>query len=444
MLLPPKIPMVLISIDGLIADYVLNADHYRLAIPHFRRLLAEGSYATRVKGVIPTTTYPSHATLITGVPPAIHGIVNNELFDPFKKHPGIFYWYAKNIKVPTLWDVAQEKGLVTANIDWPVSVGANLDYNIPQCWLKHDFNRTEKGNIKLLRELSSPPNLLDEAQKSIGSLDLSWTVHGDKNRTDLTIFLLKQKRVQFVTVCLTSLDMQQHADGTYTENVFTVLESIDEMLGQIRIAAEQMGDGKAFIFVVSDHGFASIRKSIRLNVAFKKAGLMTVDELGNLVSWRVFAWQADGTTAVMLKNHNDNEAYQKAKVVLETLAADPSNGIAKILDAHKAKELGSFPNAIFVVGAQMDCRFIEDLEGPIITKEEELGGTHGHFPDDSGRMDAAFFAVGPNIVAKQNLGTINLIDVAPTVTAFMGMELPTAKGMNILAGKRVSGTQNKS
>jgi predicted AlkP superfamily pyrophosphatase or phosphodiesterase len=107
MLLSTKISMVLISIDGLIPDYVLNAGKYQLAIPNFRRLLAEGSYATRVKGVIPTTTYPSHATLVTGVPPATHGIVNNEFFDPFKKHEGAWYWYARDIKVPTLWEIAR-------------------------------------------------------------------------------------------------------------------------------------------------------------------------------------------------------------------------------------------------------------------------------------------------------------------------------------------------
>ncbi len=424
--------MVLISIGGLIPDYVLNADKYQLAIPNFRRLLAEGSYATSVKGVIPTLTYPSNTTLVTGVPPAIHGIVNNESFEPFKKHESVWYWYARDIKVPTLWDVAQENKLVTASIDWPVSVGANIDYNLPQFWLEHDPSRMEEDNIKMWQKLSSPRDILDEAEKFIGSLDFSWTVHGDKNRTNLTVYLLKHKRVQLITVYLSSLDLQQHAEGPYTENVFTVLESIDEMLGQIRIAAEEMGNRKAFICVVSDHGFTSIRKAIRLNAAFQQADLITLNELGKLVSWRVFAWQAHGTTAVMLKDKNDNEAYQKAKIVLETLAAEQSNGIAKILDAHEAKEQGIFPNAIFVMGAKMDYRFIEDLDGPIITKEKEFRGTHGHFPDKSGKMNAAFFAVGPGIAAKQNLGKINLVDIAPTVTALMGMELPTAEGQNIL------------
>jgi hypothetical protein len=81
-------------------------------------------------------------------------------------------------------------------------VGAHIDYNIPQCWLEHDASRREEDNIKLLRELSSPRGILEEAEKAIGSLDFSWTVHGDKNRTHLALFFLKQKRVNFVTVCL--------------------------------------------------------------------------------------------------------------------------------------------------------------------------------------------------------------------------------------------------
>src|SRR5450432_1560036 len=68
-------PVVLISIDGLRPDYVLEADRNRLRIPNLRRLLRDGAHATRVAGVLPTVTYPSHTTLVTGVSPARHGIL---------------------------------------------------------------------------------------------------------------------------------------------------------------------------------------------------------------------------------------------------------------------------------------------------------------------------------------------------------------------------------
>ena len=60
-------PVLMISIDGLRPDYVTQADQHGLKIPTLRRFLAHGSYAEGVVGVVPTVTFPSHTTLVTGV-----------------------------------------------------------------------------------------------------------------------------------------------------------------------------------------------------------------------------------------------------------------------------------------------------------------------------------------------------------------------------------------
>jgi predicted AlkP superfamily pyrophosphatase or phosphodiesterase len=73
----PSLPVVLISIDGLKPDYVLDADKHGLKIPNLRRLVAEGAHASGVTGVLPTVTYPSHTTMVTGVAPGKHGVVDN-------------------------------------------------------------------------------------------------------------------------------------------------------------------------------------------------------------------------------------------------------------------------------------------------------------------------------------------------------------------------------
>ena len=118
-----RVPVLLVSIDGLKPDYVLEADRLGVKVPYLRSLVADGAYATSVIGVTPTVTYPSHTTLVTGVAPAVHGILNNTPFDPLGENAGGWYWYAEDIKVPTLWDAAGDAGLVTANVDWPVTVG---------------------------------------------------------------------------------------------------------------------------------------------------------------------------------------------------------------------------------------------------------------------------------------------------------------------------------
>ena len=88
-------PVLLISIDGLRPGDVLEAEKRGLKVPNLRRFLKEGAYATGVMGNLPTVTYPSHTTLITGVAPARHGIVSNTTFDPRQINHGGWYWYSQ-------------------------------------------------------------------------------------------------------------------------------------------------------------------------------------------------------------------------------------------------------------------------------------------------------------------------------------------------------------
>ena len=80
--------LVVISIDGLRPDYVTAADAHGLRIPELRRFMKEGAFAEGVAGVIPTVTYPSHTTLVTGVWPTAHGILANTTFDPLRARTG--------------------------------------------------------------------------------------------------------------------------------------------------------------------------------------------------------------------------------------------------------------------------------------------------------------------------------------------------------------------
>jgi predicted AlkP superfamily pyrophosphatase or phosphodiesterase len=78
--------VLMISIDGLMPSSYTQASPAK--IPSIRALAAEGAYADGVVGVLPTVTYPSHTTLVTGVPTAVHGITNNRMFDPENKSGG--------------------------------------------------------------------------------------------------------------------------------------------------------------------------------------------------------------------------------------------------------------------------------------------------------------------------------------------------------------------
>src|ERR1041384_119047 len=182
--------VVLLSIDGLKPDYVIEADKHGLKIPNLRRLLAEGAHAGGVQGVLPTVTYPSHTTMLTGVAPARHGIFYNTTFDPLRKNYDGWYWYAEDIRVPTLWDVATKAGLITASIDWPVNVSAPVTYNIAQVW-----RASTPDDRKLIRALSTP-GLVAEIERAVGPFaeGNDYTTTGDQRRAAFITWLLENKK----------------------------------------------------------------------------------------------------------------------------------------------------------------------------------------------------------------------------------------------------------
>src|SRR3954454_21347711 len=75
---PSERTVVMISVDGLAADYM---DDPKAEMPTIRALAAEGARASSMKAVTPTVTWPNHTTLVTGVNPAKHGVVGNNYLD---------------------------------------------------------------------------------------------------------------------------------------------------------------------------------------------------------------------------------------------------------------------------------------------------------------------------------------------------------------------------
>ncbi len=420
-----KPPVVLISIDGLKPDYVLDADRHGLKIPNLRRFVKQGAYASAVTGVTPTVTYPSHTTLVTGVSPARHGIYANTPFDSFSKNQGGWYWYAEDIRVPTLWDVCAQAGLKTASIDWPVTVGAKIDFNIVQMW-----RAGTPDDRKLIRALSTP-GLLNEVEKAVGNYPegYDYTVEADKRRAAFNVYLLEKKRPAFLTAYFAGLDEVEHAHGPNSREAYAALEEIDVLVGQIRAAAERLGNGKAVVAVASDHGFSPISKSLNVNAALREAGLIEV-EAGKLKSWRAITWNSGGSAAVMLKDKNDEDARRKAREVLQRLAADPSNGLFKVYEGEAARSLGGFPEADFVVGTKPGFYIGGNFDPPVV-RNIKPGGGHGFLPELA-EMDSAFFIVGAGVPAGKNLGRIDMRDIAPTLASLLVVKLPEADGRDLL------------
>ncbi|MFY9572731.1 MAG: ectonucleotide pyrophosphatase/phosphodiesterase [Blastocatellia bacterium] len=422
---PAAVPLVLISIDGLKPDYVLEAGKHGLKIPNLRTLLSEGAHASGVTGVLPTVTYPSHTTMVTGVSPAKHGIIANSPFDPFSKNLNGWYWYAEDIRVPTLWDVCGKSGIVTASVDWPVTVGANITFNIAQYWRADNAE-----DRKVIRALSTP-RLLAELETALGPYTdgNDYSVEGDERRAAFNVYLIEKKKPRFHLAYFGSLDDEEHRSGPYSAQTFAWLERIDSIVGRLRAAAEKIGGGRAIICVVSDHGFKLTDKEVNLNSALREAGLIELNEQGKVKSWRAFAWYGGGSAGIMLRNESDSEARNTAGEVLNRLAADSSTGVAKVVERGAVRSMGGFPDAAFVVALRAGFRLGSKLHGPV-TVAVRPGGTHGYAPDVA-EMNSSFFIGGPGIAPGRNLGQIDMRDIAPTLATLLGVRFDSAEGRKL-------------
>ena len=417
-------PVLLISIDGLRPADVLEADARGLQIPALRRFVAEGSYATGVVGVLPTLTYPSHTTLITGTAPATHGIANNTTYDPLQINEGGWYWYASDNKARTLWDAAHDAGLTTANVHWPVSVGAkNVTWNLPQIW------RTGHADDRKLVEALATPGLVTELETATGAAYADGKAEdllADQIRTEFGVMMIVQHQPGFMTMYLAALDHTQHETGPGSPESHAALEMIDGFVGEL-VAAEFKVHPDAVIALVSDHGFAPVDTVINLYRPFIDAGLVTLGPDGKIASADATPWGSGGSFAIRLARPDDKALKAKVAALLEKLAADPAARIERVIEAPAIAAEGGNADASFYVNLKIGA-----VAGPFVNGALPLAfpspvkGMHGYFPA-APEMRSTFMIMGQGVPKAHKLGEIDMRAIAPTLAKTMGGTLPGAE-----------------
>jgi predicted AlkP superfamily pyrophosphatase or phosphodiesterase len=418
-------PVLMISIDGLRPADVIDAKARGLNLPHLTAFLAEGAYATGVRNTLPTVTYPDHTTLITGVWPSTHGVTNNTVFDPLSKNMGGWYWYAADIKVPTLWDAVHAAHGVTASLSWPVSVGdTSIDWNIPEYWRTFYAPEDEKLNAAL-----STPGLAAALAAATGlSADTLYATDGDNDITwaRYAAALIALKHPQFMTLHVSSLDHYQHVAGPGSEKAHAILEKLDSSIGAL-IDDARKTEPDLVIAIVSDHGFANVDHDVNLMPAFVDAGLVTLDpKTSKPTAWQAEPWEAGGSIAIMLADPSDKAMKDKVAALLKKLADDPANGIAQVIDRDGIAKRNGGPEPSFWVDLKIGYSAGHNNTGPIVTAPS-VKGMHGYFPSHP-EMRATFMIAGPGVPKKGSLGEIDMIDIAPTLAKILDVKLPTATG----------------
>lgn len=230
---PAKRPLLLvISIDGFRAEYL-----DRGLTPNLAQIAASGVRATAMRPAFPSVTSPNHYTLMTGLWPDHHGIVDNEFVDPAM--PGMAFggphgdtvdrdprWYEE---ATPLWVTAERAGLKTAASDWPGDDGVVI----------HGLKTT----------YIAPPSKVRGAAQLKEQTDgvLAW------------IDLPADQRPAFIRLHFGPVDLMGHLFGPDSAQVNTAIGQVDAAIGDLVAGLKARGLYETTnIVIVSDHGMAQI------------------------------------------------------------------------------------------------------------------------------------------------------------------------------------------
>lgn len=425
--------LLLISVDGLAGFYWRDP---RARMPTLRALAARGAVSAGMRAVFPTTTWPTHVSLVTGVSPRRHGVVGNHVLnrltgavedltgDPVHDAPGL-------LRAPTLHDVAHAAGRRTAAVDWPATRHARtLGFNLPFFKDQGVFERETDPTV--WAELGAAGFPLDRQ----GEWALLPKRHlKDAMVADVAVHVLRHHAPDLLLVHFLCTDSLQHLHGPRSPEAYWAIAYVDGLIGRVLGAVgERALERDAAVMVVSDHGFLPSDHGIRGNVWLRRQGLLDVEDAGRIVGGRARLVMNHGAAYVYLSDAPGGADRGRDGLAAE-LAHDLARlpGVAGAWPAAAYADLGlptpaENPHAgDLILEAATGYAFVDDADGDAVLGPPRYHGTHGQRPGHPENL-ALFLAAGAGVRRGVTLGAIESRDVAPTAARLLGLDLGAVEG----------------
>lgn len=407
----------MISLDGFPA-YAL--DDPRLPMPTLRRLQREGAAAASMRPVNPTVTWPNHTAMVTGVDVSKHHVLYNGLLT----HPGggalpvVEPWRDKEemVHAPTVYDLAFQAGLVTAQVDWVAIYHAKT--------ITWQFPELPDPNGAIEREMIAAGTVTPEQLRKFEDSSQVWQ---DQMWTDAAQDILEKHTPDLLLFHLLTLDDTSHEYGPMSPASFTAMAFLDDRVKQILDTLNRTGlASRATVIVVSDHGFRTIAHKIHPNVLLLQKNLLRPGASEPKDGAYVVA---EGGVANVYVTNPDRKTEVVAQ--LRGIFSD-AEGVERVYGTEEFAALGlptpaqSDQAPDIVLAAKPDYAFSGESGGNFVTEVHE-GGTHGYLNTDP-KMQAIFIACGAGIPKGIRLGNISNLDVAPTIAELLGLQMLNVEG----------------
>ncbi|HJH29874.1 MAG TPA: hypothetical protein C5S50_01020 [Methanosarcinaceae archaeon] len=433
-------------------------------LPNFKKLMDNGSWGN-LKSTYPPITPPAWTSMTTGKNPAKHGIfgflkLENEKFRLYQ---------SKDKKEPEIWDYLQNKKSIVINL--PVSYPPK---KINGIMVSGMYTPSKESNFAHPSEIKD--ELLDEFPDY--RFELSWGEYtGNKtrfldelykmtdNRMKLFNHLFDKKEWDLMFYVFIGTDRIQHIYWDQDE-LLKYYKYIDTFLGEVVEKIERQAE-KINLFIVSDHGFNQINKTVDINkllyahkflvlkkdqslnkkIVFKiginksnaiefikKMGLLKLyKRLPNKVN-DFISKQIPGETNIVTDISKENSrAYSNGFGTVFFTSNDGNDEIINKIQNLKDPENGR--NVIKEIHIKRDLfsgRFIDEAPDAVLipcegyklsknSSDEVI--SNETFEKADHEIDGILLAYGPDIKCS-NFKTASIYDIAPTILHLFGSPIP--------------------
>ena len=365
--------VVLVSLDGFRYDYVK-----KYAAPNIVAMAARG--ATAPEGMIPafpSSTFPNHLSIITGLYPEHHGIVANNFIDPARAGANEYTccgphsmasdgsWYSG---VP-LWSLAEQNGMRAASFFWAASE-AEIAGKRPSYYARFD-----------------PGVPLDARVEQV----IAW------------LKLPAAERPHFITLYMEPVDGAGHAFGPDAPQVADAVKLVDAAVGKLVAELEPL-HLRVDVFVVADHGMQKTDPE-----------WVSLDEYADLKDFKT-----EGRLLYAPTEAEAEKAYKALDGASEKFKVYRRADVPAHLHYTENPRTGDpvvVPTGPFYIRARRPKPGEKDNPPSV--------GTHGYDPQTMVTMRALFVAAGPDIRAGATVAPFENVNVYPAIAKILG--LPVGK-----------------
>jgi len=359
--------VLLISLDGFRYDYAER--------DHATNLLALGKHGVAAKALIPsfpTTTFPNHYTIVTGLYPEHHGITDNSFWDP-ERHAGFKSsdsgsttdgsWWGGT----PLWVLAEQQGMRSASFFWPGS-DAEIQHTRPTYFYKYDGKIANKRRVAQVVEWLKLP---------------------------------KAERPHFITLYFSDVDHQGHQFGPDAPQTREAVKAVDATLGQLFDALRNL-QLPLDIFVVSDHGMAAVTGDIDVS---KLADLDGVETAPNSTDFKFYS----------------SDSQRIDRLYSELQGKDARFQIYRPADIPSRLQYAGNPRIGDLVALASEPVVLHLAPRP---GQIEPKGMHGYDVAKVPEMRGIFYAAGPDLKAGVTLAEFQNIHIYPLIAHILGLREP--------------------